>query len=242
MSDEFATEAPDIATGPAETAVAPATPSSTAGDPDIDSLLGEFDRSRPSEKAAPAEPSVRVPARADAPLGHSDDDFMAMQLRQISNDVVMRSLLDHQIATSERLQFEEWQRNERADFADTVKEAASMLEDFPHVGDPSEFAKRFLLSEAQLNPDLYDAWQHRRESKEHWQRAERALARACRKMLGEVKRMPDPELSADRALVTAMMRGGSGKPPPADDAAYARRVSSMNDADFQAEADRLMGR
>ncbi|MCA1546441.1 hypothetical protein I6F36_06430 [Bradyrhizobium sp. BRP19] len=225
----------------------PATPgmeaASSRNDDGLDALLSDFDRSRSVEKTAPAEPAPQEQPRAEIPANYSEDDLMRLQLSEISNRVVMENLLNHQIATSQRLQFEEWQRNEKADFAETVQEAASMLEDFPHVGDAAEFARRWLLSEAQLDPALYEAWQHRRDSKEHWQHAERALARACKKMIKEVARFPDPELSADRALVASVMRGGSGKPPPAEtSAAYSRRVASMNDADFQAESDRLMGR
>ncbi|MCA1546306.1 hypothetical protein I6F36_05745 [Bradyrhizobium sp. BRP19] len=243
MSDEFATEPPDIATGPADPTAAPATTPSTAGDPDIDSLLGEFDRSRPSEKAAPTEPAPQEPSRAAAPRAYSEDELFGMELRQIQHRAVLENVLQHQIATAERLHQEQLQRQEREDFAEVVDEAAQFLEGAAHIGDPKQFVTRWLLAESQLDPRLAEAWQHRRDSKEHQAYAVRTIKAAFKKMSKEVSRMPDPQATEDRALVSAAVRGASSKLPPAEtSAAYARRVERMSDADFQAEADRLMGR
>ena len=219
---------------------APAQPGAEATsariDDGIDSLLNEFDQKTKSTPERTDHPAPAATSDRPVEKEHDEDHLMRLSLAEIRNRVVLESVLEHQLANSERLHQENQARQEREDFEETVEEAARMLEGAAHVGDPKEYARRWLLSEAALNPRLAEAWDHRRDSKEHQVYAVSALKRAFKEMRKAVDRMPDPHATEDRAAVVAAMRGASNRAPPAENSAsYERRLSQMNQKEFEAE-------
>lgn len=235
MNDQVdTTEAADVP-GTAE-APSPAPGASAQAD-DLGPLLSEYDRSSTAAKADPSPSAPEREARSEARGGLSHEDLLRLELGEVSNRVVLQSVLDHQIAHAERIHRENQARQEREDFAETVDEAADMLEGAAHVGDAKTFARRWLLSQAALDPHLAEAWQHRRDSPEHNAYAVRALKRAFKAMRAEVDRMPDPEATEDRALVAQAVRGASRTAP----AGRAPDYSRMTDSEFEREKIRVMG-
>ena len=150
---------------------------------------------------------------------------------EIGNRVMLQSVLEHQIAHSERLHQEQLQRQEREDWSEVLDEAVPYLAELPGIGDPRKEATRWLLSQAQLDPRLAEAWQHRRDSPQHQAHAVSVIKRAYKTMHAELSRRPDADLTEDRWAVAAFMRGGSKTPPPAKVPDY----SKMTEAQLAAE-------
>jgi hypothetical protein len=158
---------------------------------------------------------------------------MRLELGAISNRSLLQSVLDHQITLQEQRHQQEQQRQEKADFEETVEAASDMLEGLSHLGDHKEYAKRWLLAEAQLNPQLLEAWQHRRDSPEHQRHAVSTLKRAFKQMQKSAARMPDPEATEDRAAVTAAVRGSSRSPQPERAPDYSRMTQNELDREWE---------
>ena len=213
---------------------APAQPGAEAtsarnDDDSIDVLLHEFDRAQPNGEggqapAAPEMPQPPPPVDWSKTRAFSDSDMLGLAMETDRQRIMLDALQLHH-------QQQLHQQQERADFAEVLSEGASWLEDLPSVGDPQAAAQRWILSEAQLDPRLADAWEHRRDSKEHQQYAVRLINKAFSKMRSELAHRPDPELTADKWAVAAFMRGGSKTPPPSTPPDY----SKMTDAQFEAE-------
>lgn len=203
---------------------------------DVDSLLSEFDQATKAPAGegdappAPIAPEAPQPAGLDWSKirGFSDSDMLSLAMETDRQRIMMDAFL-------EQHQRQLLQQQERADFSEVLSEAAPWLEDLPGIGDPQAEAKRWLLSEVQLDPRLAEAWQRRRDSAEHQRYAVGMINRAFKKMRGELERRPDPELTADKWAVAALMRGGSAAPPANKPPDY----SWMTDSQLQSEKDRL---
>lgn len=216
---------------------APAPASHDGGDTggsadDIEALLSEFEAGRGANASATDATAAESAAPARVNLNDvrafSDDDML-----KLSMDVmVQRARTD---AVLQQYQQERWQQQESADFAEVLSEAGEYLNGLPVAED---FAKRWFLAEAQLDPNLKEVWDHRRDSPEHQAYAVRALKRAFKKMQHSAKRTPDPHATEDRAAVTAAVRGAGGRVPDSVRPNYER----MNPAEFAAEKDRLFGK
>lgn len=209
----------------------------TASDADLGSLLSEFDRA--TSKSGEATPSPESPAAPAAPVGvdwsniraFSDDQMLALAMETDRQRIIWDSFLQHH-------QQQVLQQQSREDFNKVVVMADEYLEGLPV---PPDFARRWLLAEYSLDPQLQEAWNRRRESHELDAYASSAIKRALKKMRAEAARSPDPAATEDRNLVIAAMRGASGNPPPAETPdAYERRMSRMSQAEFEAEKSKMM--
>ncbi len=229
MSEEQTTQAVvDETKAPAQPG---AEETSARNDDGFDSLLNEFDQKTKSAPDWADHPTPDATSERPSEKGYSEDDLMRLQLGEIGNRVMLQSVLEHQIAHSERLHQEQLQRQEREDWSEVLDEAVPYLAELPGIGDPRKEATRWLLSQAQLDPRLAEAWQHRRDSPQHQAHAVSVIKRAYKTMHAELSRRPDADLTEDRWAVAAFMRGGSKTPPPAKVPDY----SKMTEAQLAAE-------
>jgi hypothetical protein len=90
---------------------------------------------------------------------------------------------------------------------DIVKEVA------PHL--PPDFAQRWLLAEAQMNPELRERFDNAHNSPADRAKAESYIKRTLLRFRKEIAAQPDPDISAHIMAVTHAVRGASGKAPEA---------------------------
>ena len=119
-------------------------------------------------------------------------------------------------------------QQEQADFENVVKKADDFLAGLPV---PPDFAKRWLLAEAQLDPVLNEAWQRRYESPEKQYRAERQVEKALHRMRNAAAAIPDKEITEDVRSVAWAVRGGTRQAPEAPPKNYAK----MSNSEFRKE-------
>lgn len=214
---------------------APTTPSHRADD--LGDLLNEFEKSAGGVgKDTPAAPEQRPAIDWANARGFSDSEILALAMQSDSQRLVLDSLLEQQIAQARRNEQQARQQTETAHFAEIVDEAAAFIEDLP-LADPKDFAKRWFLAEVQLDPVLREAWEQHLDSPEAHKRAIALVNRKIKQLRASAKSMPDPEATADRAMVTAAVRGASGKEPPSRPPNYA----GMTTQEFAEAKDRAMG-
>lgn len=230
MSDDSEIVSPDVGTdAPAEQGTRVELVSAP-DDPELSSLLDEFDgRSKPS---APS-PAPSKPAATDFDV---DSRYLQLAMQSDQQRDLLQRLLQHNLDQSAAYEQQERIRQENADFEEVVAEASEALEGMPVAED---YAKRWFLAEVQLNPVLRETWEHRRDSPELQRRAVQVLHREIRRMVKEVGRIPDPSATEDRAAVTAAVRGAGRAPPAENSGEYERRVANMNSVEFNKEIQRL---
>jgi hypothetical protein len=175
-----------------------------------------------SNPDAPIKPTSVLPPSAVLPPASAAHVYsLERQLGAFGNMVqVMQA---HQI-----------HKQDLADFEGVVGRADEMLKDgeFP-VG--KEYARRWLIAESQLHPELAAAFDNRNRSAEDFRRYQRIEKRAFDKLYKSAKAEPDPIATSDRRAVAAAMRGSSGTAPEAKPIRY----GDLNDADFLAEKKKL---
>ena len=101
-----------------------------------------------------------------------------------------------------------------------VSKADAMLkENGLAVGD--DYAKRWLLSEANLTPGLGHAFDHRHDSPEALRAWKKLESKALDRLWRSAKSQPSQEATEDRAAITAAVKGASRTPPPEKPPNYA---------------------
>jgi hypothetical protein len=195
--------------------------------PDLETLLSEFGKGPPAQAdGAPAEKAAPDWSKLD---GVSRSEWLQLAIASDTNKLILQSFLDHH-------QQQQKIQQEKADFEEVMSEALDYLEGMPVAED---FAKRWFLSEYQLNPMLKEAWDHRRDSGQHQAHAVSVVRRMLKQMHKSAANTPDPHASEDRALVNAAMRSASRVAPAETGESYAKRVSRMSNAEFEAEREKL---
>lgn len=218
---------PEQGTRPQENTPAPQGNEPSQDGPDLEALLSEFgDGASAQSDSLPAEKAVSDRNKLD---GVSRSEWLQLAIESDTNKLILKSFLDHH-------QQQQKIQQEKADFEEVMSEASDYLEGMPVAED---FAKRWFLSEYQLNPMLKEAWDHRRDSGQHQAHAVSVVRRMLKQMHKSAANTPDPHASEDRALVNAAMRGASRVAPAESGESYAKRVSRMSSAEFQAEREKL---
>jgi hypothetical protein len=115
---------------------------------------------------------------------------------------------------------------EKADFEKVVDAASERLKEFPHL--PKDFAHRWFVSEATMNPELRRAFDHRNDSPQARAFAERAFKRAVNPLYETARKQPDANATADRNAVAAAMKGYTGSPPPEQPV----NIGNLSNAEF----------
>lgn len=208
-------------TASTEPAIDMATSEAPAADPDLDALIAEYiaQTGRP-EQAQPAVQNQPAPER---------DSGAELRNSMHSNRELLELRLWAQDVEGERLERREHEAREFA-FAQAEKH----LEGLEHL--PAEFARRWLIAEANLDPELHHAWHNRYESEDAMRVCRNTLRRSLTKMREEASRMPDPDASGDRALVIdAIKRGGLSGPIEKREP----DLSRMSDQEFQAYKEKI---
>lgn len=223
VSSDVGTDLPAEQGSHVETASAP-------DDPELSSLLDQFE-GRSKSAAAPPAPSKAAATDFDA-----DSRYLQLAIQSDQQRDLLQRLLQHNLDQSAAYEQQERIRQENADFEEVVAEASEALEGLPVAED---YAKRWFLAEVQLNPMLRETWEHRRDSPELQRRAVQILHREIRRMVKEVGRIPDPSATEDRAAVTAAVRGADRAPPAENSGDYRRRVSNMTNTELDKEWQRL---
>ena len=102
----------------------------------------------------------------------------------------------------------EIRRQAKADFDNIVSKADSMLKD---AGVPvgEDYAKRWLIAEASLDPQLRDAFDNAYLSKDHLRRAEKLISKTMDRLLASARSQPDPVATADKAAVAFAVKNSS---------------------------------
>ena len=171
-------------------------------DLDLEAFLQEYDQAVGTKQEGPLLPQT-APERDHAAelrgMMQGNRDVLELQLR-------VRDLQEERLA-----------QRENADREEPFAQAQTYLEGLDHL--PEDFARRWLIAEANLDPELHHAWHSRYEDGDALRRCTAALRRSFNKMRAEASRMSDPDATADRAaVVDAMTRGrASGqfeKPAP----------------------------
>lgn len=232
MSDESEIVSSDIGSDlPAEQG-SRVEPASAPDDPELSSLLDQFEgRSKPAAEA----PAPTMPATTTTDLD-ADRRFLQLAMQSDQQRDLLQRLLQHNLDQSAAYEQQQRIRQESADFEEVVAEASEALEGMPVAED---YARRWFLAEVQLNPMLRETWEHRRDSPELQRRAVQVLHREIRRMVKEVGRIPDLSATEDRAAVTAAVRGAGRAPPAENSGEYERRVANMNSVEFDKEMQRL---
>lgn len=203
---------------------------------EFDSLLAEFDATLQPKPEAPAP---EAPAQ---PNGNGNANDAAEKLRRDlaadMDSVKTNWMIEADQALAGILQEREIAR-ENADFESIVSEAQRDLEDLLPEED---YARRYLLSEAGINPKLAQAWQNRNNGAEGQRAFQNEFNRTVRKMRDGLKSRPDPTATHDREMVTqAITRGAGFTPQPQTERDYAKRLSKMNDREFEEHVRGLVG-
>lgn len=199
---------------------------------DLSELLAQFDEGRTAkEQVTPAAELPQAPQNVDLSKvnGFTDTDILQLQMQSDAQARFINDLQQHYAVQAHVQQ-------SQADFKMILDMAEGELEGLPV---PDDFAKRYLVAEYQLNPELKDAWDHRRDSREHDQRASHLLRKEFKKMREAARRIPDQQATEDRAAVTAAVRGSSRYAPELPPPPNFRR---MTDSQFAQEKDRLFGK
>jgi len=160
-----------------------------AQEPDLDTLLAEFDA---SQGQAPSQPDLSAEleqARAAAQHDHWRADYAEQQIQQIAQQT----------------------QNEKH-LRDLKELCGAVKGDLP-VSD--ELVDLWLGSEAQRHPELLQAYINRDSNAAGYQQLK---AYAAREFFKFVRTIPDPEASETKAIVSHAVRGASTSSPPEDPA------------------------
>jgi hypothetical protein len=184
-------------------------------------------------EATPA-PAANVPAPVpQSPENNSDPGEAAFNrdMKLLANEQELKNIKGFMEVLYQDRQLQQ----ARADFSNIVTRGEKALKE---AGVPvsEEFVQRWLISEAQTNPQLRDAFDKRYASPENQRRAEKLIKQSMQNLVTSARREPDPDATADRNAVAAAVRGASTnkiqeRPAP--------RYGDMTDGDFAAEKKRL---
>ena len=165
-----------------------AEPQAPQGGDDLDALLAEFEQGT----TRPAEPQLEI-SDAEPQLRTERAQFYRQQ-SDFNSEV--------QNYTQQRLQ-----EKHEADFTSLIKEVRGEL-------DPELFTDKmiraFIDAEARENEHLQDAWLNRAANPARFRRAASELVK---QFASHAKRMPDPQLTQDRELVSQYVRTATGQAP-----------------------------
>ena len=202
-------EQPESTLTPEASALAEGVKPAPASAVDLDVFLREYQEQTSAQSAAPA---VQRPEPVSAPTQEQQDALRDLsELRQ----------------WAEGIEYDRLAKQEDDDSEAVFKEAQGYLEGVDHL--PEDFARRWLTSEYAIDPELHHAWNNRYASPEAMQRCTAAIRRACYRMQKQVRAMPNPDATADRAaVVEAMTRGRSSGTIEAK----APDLSRMSDQEF----------
>ena len=210
MIEEHDTPAPS-----AEPPVHAPTNDAPAADLDLDTLIAEYTSQAGSPEQGPP-PGQASPHERN--YGAELRDGM-----RTNRDLVELRLW------AEGVEEERIARREHEDREEAFAQAQTYLEGIDHL--PEDYGRRWLIAQASLDAELHHDWHNRHESDDAMRRCQSTLRRTFNKLREEAKRMPDPEVTADRAVVAAsIMKDGRSsvaieKPPP--------DLSRMSDQEFQ---------
>jgi hypothetical protein len=220
-----------------EPQAAPASPSSAApAEPEIslESFLSEFERetaapkqpaeaSQPEQPQQPAQPTdyfdkladdFRV-ALAGGPVTRADAEALARQVQSFGGLV-------------QNLMAREQHRQDVSDFESVVSKADAMLKDLGRHVD-ADYARRWLMAESQLTPQLSQAFDDRNKSAEHWRQWQRQEKKLYERLSKSAARQVDQNATEDRFIVAAAVRGSDGRAPeekPVD-------ITQMSEPEFR---------
>lgn len=100
----------------------------------------------------------------------------------------------------------------------------SLKENIEHANLPEKWIRGWFEQEAQADPRLKFAWDHRYENPDGYQAA---LRRASRELVKEAKEMPDPDATSDRELVASAVKAASSTHPAQEDDFNESKVRKM---------------
>ena len=210
---------------------------------DTDTLLSDFDNGsasvRPDAGVTPQAPAVEPP-----PLSFTDrllqkaaerDQRLADARKPKGPEAAPQNTAEReelqQLRTwAEGIEAERMAERERVEAQEVFDRSGEVVQEIaPWL--PGDYARTWFINEAMTDPVLADAWENRHASPEAAGIAQRQIDRSMRKLGKHLRGLPDPVATDDRAVVTAAMRGASGRAPPEAPPNY----SSMSDADFNRE-------
>ena len=212
-------------------------------------LLSEFDRSSPPAPVQPGQAPGRTPPPPERVALEGRELSFAERLLQRVNereqrfkdarsprqqaeqppsaDPKLQEQLNELRDWKAQVEAEREAQRDRAEAEAVYSRGSEIVRDVaPHL--PEDYARAWLLNEALTNPNLSAAWEARHDSPEAARAAERAVDRAFTRLHKHLASLPEPSLTADRAMVASAVRGASGQAPRERPPSY----STMSDADF----------
>lgn len=110
---------------------------------------------------------------------------------------------------NEQRELEKHNQQFERDLNDSISYLTQTLkESIEHANLPEKWIRGWFEQEAQADPRLKFAWEHRHENPNGYQSA---LRRASRELVKEAKEMPDPDATADRELVASAVKAASSR-------------------------------
>lgn len=213
----------------------------SGGGHDLDHWLSEFDRTskdKPSgggtvggDETSPQPDAPTTRPRPEPPRAVSDSDMMMTSLRVAQQQVWWNEMMTQQ-------HFAALRKQEEVDFAEVLSVAKDQLDGMRHL--PDDFARRWLVSEYNLDKELMEAWDNRYEDEGATNHARAVVRRALKKMVKAAREVPTPEdllATDDRAMVTAAVRGASTKAP----SEQAPDFAGMSNAQYREEHKKRYG-
>lgn len=200
----------DETTGDGQSAEA-VTPAPAAPQDGFDAALKEYDEANVKPDTSPA-PASDPATRAQETREQLDAVRQLGELRQWAVGV-----------EGERLA-----RREKEDADWVIAQGNKIAAEFDNL--PTDFAERWLRAEYSIDPELHHAWDNRYESADAMRWCKRCVRHALDRLRGAALKVPDAETTSTKAAIgAAMLRGGSGKPPPSGPPNY----SQMTDGEFR---------
>lgn len=225
---------PQQTTGLTEAAppAAPAPRPTTSVD-DLALLLSEFEAQTKPKAMEQQPPGEIAPAAATAnpptDLAGTVEALDAAVKNGIANDALKSQfgILQNSV---QALYEHQRQQQDQKDLDRVVESADALLRD-AGLAVGKDFARRWLLAEAQLDQNLVAAFDARNQSPQHERYYKKQEQKALQRLIDAAKREPDQEATANRMAVAAAVRGTSTKMPELKPPRY----GDMTDAEFNAE-------
>src|SRR5262249_25158050 len=210
-----ATSQPSQATQPAATTIS-----------DLESLLSEFTRET-APKEAPKTEQQRTPQKTLDQAAFADPNAFREYMELSSETGALRQRVGEIGGIVHAMNAEALRQRDISAFDGIVGKADKLLQESGlAMGD--EWARRWLIAEAQLNPALAQAFDQRHQSPDRFARQEKKV---MERLLKAAKSQPDPEATANRMAVAAAVRGTTGKVPEEKPIRY----GDLTDAEFKKE-------
>ena len=208
----------------------PAAPIGKTAEPDLDSLLSQFDR----EARQPQQPPARQPqappqmdaADAERLLANYEEDTQGEARRQRENEILLSAALDLDQKRTAIIR----QQHDRQ-VLDGL--AAEFAPTFAQLGVAAAEINARLAAEERRDAQLRQAMERRFDSPQANQRAIDLSRRAIERVVDELskRRAFDGAATEDRALVTQSLRGARTAPPPEKRIAW----GNLTDKEFDAQ-------